>query len=128
MILGQVAYVDCVAFLIFLLPQLLLRLTFFELVTVAVKALPFLRMSNLVGIQPSVYPHRSINAFPVAQLPYQFLKERFLVKKCKRSPFVQQATAFEDFIIRIIRYAFARIPANIGIIHTAKVKGSNRTN
>lgn len=47
MILGQIAYVDCVVFLIFLIPQLLLRVNFFELVKVAVEALPFLSMSAI---------------------------------------------------------------------------------
>lgn len=51
----------------------------------------------------------------VIQLPYQFITERLIARKFARSPFSQQATAFEDFIIRIVRYAFAKIPANIGI-------------
>ena len=50
----------------------------------------------------------------VLQLPYQFLNEHLIVKKTDRSLFVQQATLFEDLVIRIVRYAFARVPANIG--------------
>lgn len=42
MILGQIAYVDCFVFLIFLIPQLLLRVHFIELLEVAFGALPFL--------------------------------------------------------------------------------------
>jgi len=42
MILGQIAYVDCIAFLVFLIPQLLLRVSIFELLVVGLKALPFL--------------------------------------------------------------------------------------
>ena len=51
----------------------------------------------------------------VIRLPYAFLNEHLFVIKAERSPFVQQATLFEDFVIRIVRYAFARIPASIGI-------------
>ena len=42
MILGQIAYVDCLVFLIFLIPQLLLRVNVLELLEVALQALPFL--------------------------------------------------------------------------------------
>lgn len=42
MILGQIAYVDCIVFLLFLVPQLLLRVNIFELLVVGFKALPFL--------------------------------------------------------------------------------------
>ena len=82
------------------------------------------------------------NIVLVTQLPYQFLNERYVLKKCKRSPFIQQgscfmsyifrftcstltrlwitATPFEDFVIRIVRYAFARMPANIGRVFFSK--------
>ena len=42
MILGQIAYVDCLVFLVFLIPQLLLRVNVLELLKVALQALPFL--------------------------------------------------------------------------------------
>ena len=42
MILGQIAYVDCLVFLIFLIPQLLLLVNFLELFEVALQATPFL--------------------------------------------------------------------------------------
>ena len=42
MILGQIAYVDCLVFLVFLVPQLLLRVNILELLGVALQALPFL--------------------------------------------------------------------------------------
>lgn len=46
MILGQIAYIDCFVFLIFLIPQLLLRVHFLELLEVAFGALPFLCVST----------------------------------------------------------------------------------
>lgn len=42
MILGQVSYLDCVAFLIFLAPQLLIVVGFWETFLCAIQALPFL--------------------------------------------------------------------------------------
>ena len=112
MILGQIAYIDCFVFLIFLFPQLFLRVSIFELLRVGLAALPFLCKAPLFFGKPA---ERAPNTFQVVQIPYQFFRERFLVSKAKRSLFVQQATSFEDFIIRIVRYAFARMPANIGI-------------
>ena len=50
----------------------------------------------------------------VFKLPYTFLTERYLTPKRARSPFVQQASPFQDFVIRCVRYAFANIPAKIG--------------
>ena len=42
MILGQISYLDCVAFLLFLIPQLLVNVNIFELIFVTVKCIPFL--------------------------------------------------------------------------------------
>ena len=41
MILGQISYLDCLIFLIFLAPQLLLRVNIFELLVGILQALPF---------------------------------------------------------------------------------------
>ena len=46
MILGQVSYVDCLAFLIFLIPQLFLHVNLFELAFCVLKAIPFLGKSH----------------------------------------------------------------------------------
>lgn len=42
MILGQISYLDCLVFLVFLAPQLLLRVNPFELFVCVIQALPFL--------------------------------------------------------------------------------------
>ena len=42
MILDQISYLDCLVFLFFLAPQLLLRVNIFELLFYIVRALPFL--------------------------------------------------------------------------------------
>ena len=50
----------------------------------------------------------------VILLPYQIISERLLTPKKHRSPFVKQASPFQDFVIRCVRYAFAKFPAKIG--------------
>lgn len=47
MILGAVSLIDCLVFVAFLIPQLLLRLGFIRTLEVAVNALPFIGMSHL---------------------------------------------------------------------------------
>lgn len=44
MILNQISYLDCIAFLIFLAPQLLIRVGLVETVSCVIAALPFFRM------------------------------------------------------------------------------------
>ena len=56
----------------------------------------------------------------VIKLPFQILHERFLLDRHLRSPFVQQASFFEDLVIRCVRYAFAEFPACIGRVFLSK--------
>jgi len=42
MILGQISYLDCLAFVIFLGPQLLIHVNVLELIPFVLQALPFL--------------------------------------------------------------------------------------
>lgn len=56
----------------------------------------------------------------VVRMPLQFFKEHVLTPKRKRSPFVQQASIFEDVVIRCVRYAFANIPATVGRVFFSK--------
>ncbi|KAG8531444.1 uncharacterized protein KY384_003073 [Bacidia gigantensis] len=53
-------------------------------------------------------------------LPYQFVTERYFTPRRHQSPFVQQATGFQDFVIRCVRYAFAFFPAKIGRVFFSK--------
>lgn len=55
-----------------------------------------------------------------ARLPYDFLRERYFTPRQQRSPFVQRASAFQDFVIRCVRYAFAHMPAYIGRVFFSK--------
>ena len=43
MILNRISYLDCFVFLVFLAPQLLLRVNIFELLICVFQALPFFR-------------------------------------------------------------------------------------
>lgn len=58
--------------------------------------------------------------FVVIKLPLTILYSRIFVRRQQRSPFVQQASWFEDVVIRCIRYAFAYIPAHIGRVFFSK--------
>lgn len=46
MILNQISYLDCIAFLVFLAPQLLIRVGPIETISCVVKALPFFCMPS----------------------------------------------------------------------------------
>lgn len=54
------------------------------------------------------------------KIPYQFFAERYFTPKRRRSPFVQHASPFQDFIIRCIRYSFASFPPKIGRVFLSK--------
>ncbi|KAF7921119.1 uncharacterized protein EAE97_011387 [Botrytis byssoidea] len=98
MFLGQVSWLDIVVFLFFLTPQLIIHVGFIQTASCGLQALPFLLIN----------------------LPLSFVKERFLTPCEQRSPFVQQASWFEDIVVRCVRYAFAYIPANIGRVFFSK--------
>ncbi|OAG41977.1 hypothetical protein AYO21_03712 [Fonsecaea monophora] len=98
MILGPINGIDCVAFVIFLIPQLLYQVDIKELLGVILRVIPFL----------------------ILKLPYQLLHERYYIKRHLRSPFTQHATLFQDVVIRCVRYAFAKIPASIGRVFFSK--------
>ncbi|CAI6337632.1 unnamed protein product [Periconia digitata] len=101
MILGQISYLDCIAFLVFLTPQLLFQVGLIRTATWLVGALPSILLQVLV-------------------IPYQFVKERYWTPHQYRSPFVQRATPFQDFVIRCVRYAFAFMPAWLGRVFFSK--------
>lgn len=45
MILGQISWADCLVFVVFLIPQLLIHVGLLETAACGIKALPFLRRS-----------------------------------------------------------------------------------
>lgn len=56
----------------------------------------------------------------VFRLPYGFVLERYFTPKKDRTPLVKQASPFQDFVIRVVRYAFAYFPAKIGRVFFSK--------
>ena len=54
------------------------------------------------------------------QLPTQLCFERYYQPETEQSPFCQNATLFQDIVIRCVRYAFASIPASIGRVFFSK--------
>ncbi|EMD85841.1 hypothetical protein COCC4DRAFT_72685 [Bipolaris maydis ATCC 48331] len=101
MILGQISYLDCIAFLVFLAPQLLIQIGIIPLLTWLLPQLPFL-------------------SFKVIVIPIQFIHERFFVPLEQRAPWVRKATPFQDLVIRFVRYAFANMPAFLGRVFFSK--------
>ena len=114
MILGPVSYLDCIAFLVFLIPQLLLRVNFFTLILVAVKAIP------VIGKRDLSLGYALLILHAVLQIPFQFVRERLFTPKPQRSAFVQRSAPFEDFVIRCVRYAFAKITPKVGKVFFSK--------
>jgi acetyl esterase/lipase len=110
MILGPVSLLDCVVFVIFLIPQLLYQAGPLSTLLMVCKVLPFLSKSPR---EPSS-DQRSTHSGTAVRLPFQFIRERYFLSADKRSPFAQNATVFQDIVIRCVRYAFAYIPASIG--------------
>lgn len=98
MILGQISYLDCVVFLLSLIPQLLYSVPFFRLLKTGFEALPFLCL----------------------ELPYQYIYERYFTPESRRSPYVRQATYFQDLVIRVVRYAFANFDSSVGRVFFSK--------
>lgn len=58
--------------------------------------------------------------FLLFRLPYQLIRERYIVERKDQSPFEQNATLFQDIVIRVVRYAFANVPATIGRVFFSK--------
>ncbi|KAK5945573.1 hypothetical protein PMZ80_002778 [Knufia obscura] len=96
--LGPISLVDCAVFVVCLLPQLFIQAGIYDVLLVVVKVLPFL----------------------LFQLPYQLIYERYRLPETEQSPFCQNATLFQDIVIRCVRYAFAFIPASIGRVFFSK--------
>jgi hypothetical protein len=110
MILSQISYLDCIAFLVFLAPQILIQIGLFPVLKWLIPALPSLG-------KYSIYAVSSILMLIVPKvfvIPFQFARERLFVKHEDRTPFVKKATPFQDFVIRFVRFAFANMPAFIG--------------
>jgi hypothetical protein len=117
MILGQVSILDCIVFLVFLAPQLMIHVGIWRTVTWLLGALPTLGSWHSI-----IYLNRPFmfTGVQVLLLPYQFARERYFTPYESRSPFVQRATVFQDVVIRCVRFAFASMPAFLGRVFFSK--------
>lgn len=61
-----------------------------------------------------------LTVFQVFVIPYQFVYSRLFTPYEQRTPFVQKATPFQDFVIRCVRYAFANMPVSLGRVFFSK--------
>ncbi|KAI1302572.1 Alpha/Beta hydrolase protein [Xylaria venustula] len=98
MIFEPISYLDCIVFCLFLAPQLVIHVGLFQTISVVLQCLPFLLLD----------------------LPYSFIRERYLTRHENQSPFVQKASPFEDFVIRCVRYAFANLHPSVGRVFFSK--------
>ena len=55
MILGQIAWVDCFAFLIFLAPQLIIQVGLLKTAATGIRALPFLRSFQRLDLNSIIH-------------------------------------------------------------------------
>ena len=97
MILDSISLVDCLVFVLFLIPQLLIQAGLYQTLLL-LKVVPFL----------------------ICRLPYQLISERYFTRKENQTPFVKNATFFQDLVIRCVRYAFAKMPASVGRVFFSK--------
>jgi hypothetical protein len=116
MILSQISYLDCVAFLVFLAPQLLIHVGIIRTASWLLGALPSLRKFPIL-VCFKIFMFTVLQVFVI---PYQFIQERHMTPYERRSPFVQRATVFQDIVIRCVRYAFAFMPAWLGRVFFSK--------
>jgi acetyl esterase/lipase len=127
MILGPISLLDCAIFVLFLIPNFLVLVGPIQTLSLA-KVIPFLGIATflpLSRVNPFASTRRrdessGTDGTPVFQLPCQFVRERYMSKREAQSPFVQNATIFEDVVVRCVRYAFARIPSRIGRVFFSK--------
>lgn len=61
-----------------------------------------------------------MNTNKALKLPASFIHERHFLRPEDRPAFVQQASPFEDFVVRCVRYAFANISPKVGRVFFGK--------
>jgi acetyl esterase/lipase len=98
MILTSICTSDILIFLLFLIPQLLIFVP------------PYILVSTLIFAVPNL----------LFRIPYQLVHERYYTPLASRSPYVQQCSLFQDVVVRCVRYAFGSMPASVGRVFFSK--------
>ncbi|KAK6519642.1 hypothetical protein TWF281_003466 [Arthrobotrys megalospora] len=92
--LGLVSWLDCLVFVGFLIPQLIID--------------PHAGIVKVVSWLLTAIPYF------VFTLPYSFFRDHVLLSKEERPDFVNDSTLFQELVIRLVRYSFANLPSDIG--------------
>lgn len=56
----------------------------------------------------------------VAKLPAAVIYDRYLIPREEQSVFQRRASAFEDIVVRCMRYAFVNIPPRVGRVFLSR--------
>ena len=115
MILSPISLIDCAVFVLCLIPNLFYQVGIRQTFHVVVQVLPFLGMLEPACVYASI-----LTPATVFQLPHQLIVERYLISEKQRSPFTQNATLFQDLVVRCVRYAFTNIPAHVARVFFSK--------
>ncbi|KAK6348351.1 hypothetical protein TWF718_006149 [Orbilia javanica] len=92
--LGLVSWLDCLVFVGFLIPQLLID--------------PHAGIIKVVSWLFTAIPYF------VFTLPSLLFHDHILLFKHERPDFVNNSTLFQELVIRLVRYSFANLPSDIG--------------
>ncbi|KAF3924927.1 hypothetical protein ABW21_db0208236 [Orbilia brochopaga] len=99
-VLGQVSWLDCLVFVFFLAVQLLIdpHAGIFKVASWLLNTVPYF----------------------VIELPLSLLQDHVLLPYEKRPEIVKRTTFFQEFVLRLVRYAFSNLPTDIGRVFFAK--------
>ncbi|KAK6517880.1 hypothetical protein TWF506_005058 [Arthrobotrys conoides] len=92
--LGLVSWLDCLVFVGFLIPQLVID--------------PHAGIVKVVSWLFTAIPYF------VFTLPCLFFHDHILLFKNERPEFVNDSTLFQELVIRLVKYSFANLPSDIG--------------
>ncbi|KAK6501695.1 hypothetical protein TWF481_009521 [Arthrobotrys musiformis] len=98
--LGLVSWLDCLVFVGFLIPQLIID--------------PHAGIVKVVSWLLTAIPYF------VYTLPCSIFRDNILLFKNERPDYVNNSTLFQELVIRLVRYAFANLPSDIGRVFFKK--------
>ncbi|KAL1839937.1 hypothetical protein VTJ49DRAFT_981 [Mycothermus thermophilus] len=108
--LGPATFLDCLAFCIFLAPQLIRQVGWVDTILCALQALPFLLIHLPLSLIRERYPYLA----PQRDGRNEEAKRRAFLQ----SP--QRASVFADIVLQCVRYSFVHIPPRITRVFLSK--------
>ncbi|KAF3130582.1 hypothetical protein TWF703_008113 [Orbilia oligospora] len=112
--LGLVSWLDCLVFVGFLIPQLVIdpHAGIVKVISWLFTAIPYFgRNLNNTYIVAFL---NSQNTGSIFTLPSLIFHDHILLFKNERPEFVNDSTFFQELVIRLVKYSFANLPSNIG--------------